>query len=264
MTLGFSGDVADYYAKFRRGYPEEVLDILQEFFALTPDDTALDLGCGTGQLAVPLASRVRSVIGMDPEPDMLRLARASAAGQGVTNATWVLGADTDVPALGALLERRPLLAMTVVGQALHWMRHEALFSELLPLCRAGGGVAVVSNGTPLWLQDTEWSQALRRCLERHFDTRLSASCGTAEEDRLRYALALEDAGFTDVRTTSVAYTDELTFEQLIGGLYSAVPAHQLPGGGERSAFAERVREALPPGELFTEHVEVVALVGRVG
>lgn len=148
-TVGFSGDVAAYYARFRRGYPAQVLDNLQEFFALTPDDGVLDLGCGTGQLAVPLASRVRSVIGMDPEPDMLRHARESATEQGVGNATWVLGADTDIPALGAQLGSRSL-AMAVVGQALHWMRHDDLFGDLFPLFRPGGGIAVVANGTPLW------------------------------------------------------------------------------------------------------------------
>ncbi len=264
MTVGFSGDVAEYYARFRRGYPEQVLDALAEYFALDPDDLVLDLGCGTGQLAVPLASRVGSVIGMDPEPDMLRLAREAALRQGVGNATWVLGADSDVPALGALLGRAPSLAMTVVGQALHWMRHEDLFRELLPLFRAGGGVAVVANGTPLWLQDSAWSRALRMRLERHFETELTASCGTAEQDRLRYARTLEAVGYADVRTTTVSYDDELTFEELIGSLYSAIPANQLPPPSRRPAFADGIREALPQEERFTEHVEVSVLLGRVG
>ncbi|WP_407562886.1 methyltransferase domain-containing protein [Streptomyces sp. 184] len=80
-TVGFSGDVAEYYAQYRPGYPPEVVDVLQAAFALTAEDAVLDLGCGTGQLAVPVASRVGSVIGMDPEPDMLRFARRAAAGR---------------------------------------------------------------------------------------------------------------------------------------------------------------------------------------
>lgn len=264
MTVGFSGEVAEHYARFRRGYPEQVLDVLQEYFALSPDDSVLDLGCGTGQLAIPLASRVRAVIGMDPEADMLRLARDSAGERGVDNATWVLGADTDVPALGTLLGHESPLAMTVVGQALHWMRRDELFQDLFPLFRAGGGVAVIANGAPLWLQDSTWSRALRRCLEHHFDTELTASCGTAEKDRLRYAQALEDAGFSDVQSTAVSYTDELTFDQIIGGLYSAIPAEQLPAASQRPAFEERIRQALPGDERFTERVHVSVLVGRAG
>jgi SAM-dependent methyltransferase len=261
MTLGFTGDVAEYYAKFRRGYPPRALDTLQDVFNLGADDTVLDLGCGTGQLAVPLASRVRSVIGMDPEPDMLRLARESAAGQNVRNATWILGADTDIPSLGSLLGSRSL-GMAVIGQALHWMQHEELFRELSPLFRTGGGVAVIANGTPLWLQDSTWSRSLRSCLEHHFDTTLEASCGTGPQDRLRYAQALTAAGFEDVQEIAIEYSDELSFDQLIGGVYSAIPEDDLPGPDDRPEFAEHIRQALRPDQRFTEHVRVSVLVGR--
>ncbi|MFG2196180.1 class I SAM-dependent methyltransferase [Streptomyces sp. NPDC048639] len=262
MTTGFSGEVAEYYAKFRRGYPPQALSALQRAFALTTDDIVLDVGCGTGQLAVPLAARVRSVIGIDPEPDMLRLARDEATKRGVRNATWVLGADADVPALGALLGERSV-AMAVIGQALHWMRHEELFRALGPLCRPGGGVAVVANGTPLWLQDSSWSRSLRACLEEHFGTKLEASCGTSTEDRQRYAQALVDAGFDGVREIVIEYSDELTFDQLIGGVYSAMPVDELPGPDERQAFTERIRRSLPQDQGFTEDVRVSALVGWI-
>ncbi|MFI6090482.1 class I SAM-dependent methyltransferase [Streptomyces sp. NPDC051218] len=261
MTVGFSGDVAEYYAKFRRGYPPRLLDALQAAFGLGGDDTVLDLGCGTGQLTLPLAARVGSVIGMDPEPDMLRLAREAAIAQGVHNATWLLGADTDVPALGTLMGERSL-AVTVIGQALHWMQHDALFRELTPLLRRGGGIAVIANGTPLWLQDSAWSRALRDSLEEHFDTELRASCGTGADDRARYARALEAAGFDDVREIVTEGREELSFDRIIGGVFSAIPAEALPRPDERLAFAERVRLALPPAP-FVEEVRVSALVGHV-
>ncbi|MFE9442082.1 class I SAM-dependent methyltransferase [Streptomyces sp. NPDC006602] len=261
MSPGFSGEVAEYYAKYRRGYPPQVIETLQAAFELDTEDVMLDLGCGTGQLALPLASRFGSVIGMDPEPDMLRLARQAAARQGARNATWVLGADSDVPAMGALL-RRKSLAMTVIGQALHWMRHDELFRALVPLFRAGGGVAVVANGTPLWLQDNDWSHALRACLEQHFGTRLESTCGTSTHDRRRYAQALEAAGFEDVRESLIEYSDELSFDRLIGEVCSAIPASELPAPDSRPAFVERIRRSLPPAP-YVEHVEVAVLVGRI-
>ncbi|MER6154157.1 class I SAM-dependent methyltransferase [Streptomyces sp. NPDC001868] len=263
MTVGFSGAVAEYYAKFRRGYPSQVFDTLQEVFELSQDDVVLDVGCGTGQLALPFASRVRSVVGVDPEPDMLRLAREAAADQGIRNATWMLGADTDVPALGALLGERSL-ALAVIGQALHWMRHEELFRAVSPLLRSGGGIAVISNGTPLWLQDSAWSRGLRGCLEEWLGTTLEASCGTSGRDRLRYARALEAAGFVGVREAVVEYSGELTFDHLFGGVCSAIPAHQLPGPDDRADFAERIRRALPADERFTEQVRVTTVVGLAG
>lgn len=97
---------------------------------------------------------------------------------------------------------------------------------------------------------------------KRFETELTASCGTADQDRIRYAQALEDAGFSDVRSTTVSCTDELTFRQVIGGLYSAIPAEQLPGADQRSAFDDNIRKAVPHAEPFPEQVLVSVLVGR--
>ncbi|KOV09955.1 methyltransferase [Streptomyces sp. XY431] len=262
MTRAFSGDVAGYYAKYRRGYPPQAVDALQEAFGLGSDDVVLDLGCGTGQLALPLADRVRSVIGMDPEPDMLRLAGDAAAERGIGNATWILGGDRDVPALRALLGVNSL-AMTVIGNAIHWMRHDELFDALVPLLRPGGGIAVAANGTPLWLQENSWSPALRAGLERYFGTVLAPSCGTLAQDRDQYRLALRAAGLAEVREIVVEYTDELTLEQLVGGVCSAVPADRLPAPEDRPAFAEYIRQCLPADQdTFTEHVRVAILTAR--
>src|SRR5687768_3007484 len=101
MAQGFGGEVATYYARYRRGYPAAAIDAIASAFDLTVDDLVVDLGCGTGQLTVPLAERVRAVVGMDPEPDMLALARRSADRQGTANVCWLLGADADLPVLHA-------------------------------------------------------------------------------------------------------------------------------------------------------------------
>ncbi|MER7704589.1 class I SAM-dependent methyltransferase [Kitasatospora sp. NPDC097605] len=265
----FSGEVATHYAEYRRGYPPAVLDTLAHTFGLDAHpgigDLALDLGCGTGQLALPLAGRVRSVIGMDPEPDMLREARAAADRAGVRNALWLLGTDTDVPALAALLSGDRPLGVTVIGNALHWMRPAELFRALRPLTRPGGGVAVIANGAPVWAQDTDWSRALRAALEEHFGRPITASCGTGAAEREGYAAALAGAGFTDVRETVIAYEDALTPDQLLGTLYSAIPAPQLPSPAERPAFAARLRAALPAPPTaagYPEQVRVSLLTGR--
>jgi len=46
VDLGFSGEVADFYHQYRRGYPSAVIDTLVDTFGLTSDDIAVDLGCG--------------------------------------------------------------------------------------------------------------------------------------------------------------------------------------------------------------------------
>jgi SAM-dependent methyltransferase len=88
--LGFGGEVAGFYHQYRRGYPSAVIDTLIDAFSLTSDDVVIDLGCGTGQLTLPIARRVRAVAGVDPEPDMLGrppLTRASATQPGFSGPT---------------------------------------------------------------------------------------------------------------------------------------------------------------------------------
>jgi ubiquinone/menaquinone biosynthesis C-methylase UbiE len=261
MDLGFRGEVAEFYHQYRHGYPAEAIDALTHAFGLTARDVVADLGCGTGQLTLPVAGRARAVVGIDPEPDMLMRGRRAASDQGVTNVTWMVGADTDLPALGALLGPRSLGAVTV-GQALHWMNHAEVFRAVVPLARAGGGVAVVTNGTPLWLQETAWSRALRDVLQRWLQTTLTSFCGTDAESQRRYASALTSAGY-EVLSATVGYTTELTIDQIVGGVYSAMPVSRLPAFSQRPLFAEQVRAALAPHEPFTEHVRVAMLFGRL-
>ncbi|MDG4798006.1 class I SAM-dependent methyltransferase [Micromonospora sp. WMMD1082] len=260
MGLGFGGEVARFYQRYRRGYPPAVFDALVEAFGLTPEDTVVDLGCGTGQLTLPIAARVRAVVGVDPEPDMLELARQAARDQLFGNVGWLLGADTDVPALAALLGDGRVGAVTI-GQALHWMDHDTLFPRLRPLLRPGGGVAVVTNGTPLWLQDTAWSRALRGCLEQWRGAELSQPCGTDAASQRRYADSLVAAGY-DVEQRTVDYTDEIDLDDLVGGVYSALSRDALPAPEQRTEFATRIRDALHPETRFPESVRVTVLAGR--
>ncbi|PWG73286.1 class I SAM-dependent methyltransferase, partial [Enterococcus hirae] len=61
-----------YYAEHRPDYGEATVDYLRERFALESDARLLDLGCGAGQLAVPLARHAGEVVAMDPNEEMLR------------------------------------------------------------------------------------------------------------------------------------------------------------------------------------------------
>ena len=258
MKRDFGGEAARFYHRYRHGYPSAVTDALVRAFKLTGQDVTVDLGCGTGQLALPMARHVRAVIGVDVEPDMLDCARQAARDADVHNVIWVLGADTDIPALRCFLGNRRVGAVTI-AQALHWMDHQALFRAVVPLVRKGGGIAVVTNGTPLWLQETDWSRALRDFLQHRLGTTLTSACGTDEQSQRRYREALAAAGF-DVVTTAVDYVATLDMDQLVGGIYSAMGS-RMPAAGQRPAFAEQVRAALAPHDRFRERVHVAMVIG---
>ncbi|MFJ8689646.1 class I SAM-dependent methyltransferase [Micromonospora wenchangensis] len=254
MRASFSGEVATYYARHRRGYPPEVLDALVEAFGLGTGDTVVDLGCGTGQLSLPLAARVGAVVGVDPEPDMLALARQAALNAARANATWLLGGDSDLPALGRLLGDRTIGALTV-AVAIHFMDRDALFRAVRPLLRPGGGVAVVTNGAPLWLQDAEWSGALRECMERLLGHPVTATCQTDEAGRRHNQDALVRAGYRYAES-SVQYEAPLTVDDMVGGVFSAMSADRLPSMQGRATFTAEVRDALGGRDKVTERIRV--------
>ncbi|GAB3077511.1 class I SAM-dependent methyltransferase [Micromonospora schwarzwaldensis] len=254
MAKGFGGEVASCYARHRRGYPPEVLDALTAALTLEADDTVIDLGCGTGQLTLPLAARVAAVVGVDPEPDMLAIARATAANDGPTNVTWLLGADDDLATVGRLLGPGTVGALTI-AVAIHFMDRKAVFTAARSMLRTGGGVAVVTNGTPLWLQDTEWSRALRGCLGRLFGHPVTDSCQTDEAGRRLNREALLAAGYRYAETC-VAYDAALTVEDMVGGVFSAMSADRLPTVERRAAFTAEVRDALGGRSEVTERVHV--------
>ncbi len=206
----------------------------------------LDLGCGTGQLSLPLAARVPAVVGVDPEPDMLMLARQAATERGVANVSWMLGADSDVPTLGHLLGDRTVGAVTI-ALAIHWMDRDPLFRSVRPLLRPGGGIAVVTNGTPRWLQDTQWSRLLGECLERWTGKRPTAECQTDDAGRRLNREALTSAGYRVVES-SVDYPAEVTVDELIGGVFSAMSADRLRPRARREQFAARSATRWPGGD----------------
>ena len=92
----FTG-TAWHYAQYRPGYPKPFFDSIVAQFALDGTDRLLDLGCGTGQLTLPLAEHVAEAVGMDPEPEMLTEAARQAQAPRVTNVTWAQGSSEDLP-----------------------------------------------------------------------------------------------------------------------------------------------------------------------
>jgi hypothetical protein len=58
---------------------------------LQPDDVLLDVGGGAGRLSLPLASRCREVVCIDPSRGMGDAFEASVSDAGITNARFVFG-----------------------------------------------------------------------------------------------------------------------------------------------------------------------------
>lgn len=82
---------------------------------LTPDDRILDVGCGTGTLALMLKRRAPSatVFGLDPDPQALEMARSKATRAGA-DITFMEGFASD-----ALIKALRPLTKIVISLVLH-------------------------------------------------------------------------------------------------------------------------------------------------
>lgn len=264
VSTDFAGSTAEAYRRFRRDVPAVVLDRLVSHLGLYPTDRAIDLGAGTGQVAVGLAGRLAGVLALDPEPDMLIRLRRCAEHERVDNLVGALAADTDLPALAAVVGDGGFRLLTVAN-ALHWMDAAAVFAAGRRLLRPGGGVAVITHGRPLWLGERDWTRALRGYLEDWFGP-VSDNCGTDEATLAERRRLLEAAGFTDVTVLEHRFEAPLDADLVLGHLYSALSPGQV-APERRDEFAAGVRDVLRPhAEVgpggLVEDVPVDVLVGR--
>lgn len=72
-------------------YQKQFLDLMQP----QPSWSVLDVGCGSGTLAVPLAGRIRSVTALDFSPGMLALLQERCRKEELANVTPILGSWED-------------------------------------------------------------------------------------------------------------------------------------------------------------------------
>jgi SAM-dependent methyltransferase len=82
VTLGLVfDDDADGYDRARPSYPRRVVDAV-------PRGRLLEVGCGTGKLTKDLVARGDDVLGVEPGPNMARLARRYAPVEEATFEAW--------------------------------------------------------------------------------------------------------------------------------------------------------------------------------
>ncbi len=112
---------------------------VRDFIRPHGDERALDVGTGAGALALALAPLVREVVGLDPVPELLELARTRAR----RNTEFVQGDGMALPFPEASFD----LAGT--HRTLHHVAQpERLVAELARVTRPAGHVLVVDQLAP--------------------------------------------------------------------------------------------------------------------
>ena len=247
---------------YRRDVPGFLLDAVVLTAQISSADWVLDLGCGTGQVAAVLSSRVGGVLAMDPEPDMLSGLRARLAAQHIGNVLPVLASDGDLPAISQLLGAR--FGAVTVANALHWMDTDRVFGQARRLLRPGGALVIISQGPPMWLADTSWATDLRGYLAEWVDGSLTGTCGTGREAVDERRARMGAHAFSSVELVEHHYEVEIDLTYVAGHLYSAMSQEMVPVE-RRPEFQSGLQRALGEhlaGGRLTERIDATALIGR--
>jgi arsenite methyltransferase len=89
-TARFWDAIAERYSKRPFADPEATRRKLEITKArIRPGDVVVDLGCGTGTIAIELAPHARHLTGIDVSSEMLKIARRKATDAGVANIEFV-------------------------------------------------------------------------------------------------------------------------------------------------------------------------------
>ncbi|MBX9857735.1 MAG: methyltransferase domain-containing protein [Gemmatimonadaceae bacterium] len=165
--------------------------------APSPGDVLVDLGCGTGTLAVQLKQTcpAAEVLGVDPDPAMLAIARRKSAREGV-DVTWHEAMGDRLPAVVGAGRATTVVSSLVFHHCTTPVKR-ALFAAAFAALRPGGTLVVADYG----LQRTRLMRGLFLVIQA-----VDGRATTVPNGRGVLPGLMRDAGFVDVAERDVVPT----------------------------------------------------------
>ena len=248
---------AAHYLTGRPPYPPRLIERVAALTGLPRDGRVLDLGCGPGMLAQAFAPLAAEVLAVDPEPEMLRMARQAAANASTVSGArirFLRGSSHDLgPAFGRF-------DLVVMGRSFHWMDRADTLRRLDPLIEPSGAVVLLGDAHPD-LPDNAWRMPWREAVSRFRD--LDGGRPHHGPGWVRHEAPLFDSAFS--RLDSVAAIDRrrIPVAALVERALSRSSTMRSRPGEFGTALSEAVLRALEAfivDGMITEVVETYALI----
>ncbi len=239
-------DTAWYYSRYRPGYPKKVFEFLVDRAGLTAETMVLDIGAGTGQIAIPLAQRGIPVVAIDPDIQMLCEGICAEQRANTFGIAWMRGDDEMVRSLHI----GPVKLCTM-GASFHWIHRDRLLHVLDSLIVADGGVVILSVGS-VWSGSGEvWSVIVKSVVIEFLGEHRRAGAGTYSHPKDRHEVVLARSTFSNVTKHNFTVDMEMTVDDIIGLQLSTSYASPRQLGDRvdefKTVLRDRLLEANPAG-----------------
>ncbi|MFJ7590259.1 class I SAM-dependent methyltransferase [Streptomyces sp. NPDC097617] len=250
---------APYYARFRPAYPEAVYAHIRKCFRLDGTQHVLDLGCGPGTLAIPLAQYAAVVHAVDPEPAMVAEGLKLAEARSAVNIAWQVADASRLLDLGL-----PKIMVCTMGRAFGWMDRSQVLADLDRVITPDGGLAFVSSVAPA--EPPPWLKVIEKVgadyLGPDYRTRYGPAAGPAEgPDGLLAASA-----FSHLEAAVFEQALEFTLEELVGLQFSFSYTSPDVLGDRQAAYEADLRSELarfdPAGRFYETRQTVCTIATR--
>jgi len=246
-----------YYARHRLDYPELLIRRVLAATGLVTGGRVLDLGCGTGFLALAFARAGMSVTAVDPEPEMLESGKSAAADAGLT-VVWRSGSSFEMPSdLG-------LVDLVAMGRSFHWMDRPRTLNVLDQLIAPGGAV-VLFDDDHLKAPENRWRDVLDAVSGRYGADRAPHRAARAAADYRCHESILLESPFRRIESAGVVVTRELSADDIVGYAWSLSVTSKQALGERADAFEADLRQALAaldPSGRFREVADMRAVIAR--
>jgi ubiquinone/menaquinone biosynthesis C-methylase UbiE len=246
---------APYYSRYRLPYPTELFNHLVQTFYLDRNSQVLDLGCGPGNLSIPLSQHCKKIVCMDPDPEMLNEAKHQAALAHIENLDFILGSSWDIN------EEMGPFQTTMMGESFHWMDRDSVLNLLYDITHFGGGIAVISKKQA---GSDRYQEVVDRIIRKFLSEKRRAGQGFYSPLADRHEAVISRSKFTFLEPWRFEYQVKRTIEDVIGFLYTTSYANKRLLGNKVNLFENELRQGLfsiePSGE-FSFQVTITALMG---
>jgi len=178
-------EAADAYDAARPGYPPELIDKLIELTQLPANACILEIGCGTGQITVPLAEREYEIVAVELGENLARIAASNLKPYPrvrVIHSAFEEWACVEEP-----------FDLVLSAQAFHWIEPAIGHPKIRRLLKHQGHLAVVYNLFPG--HQTPLYRELDGIYRSHFPQRGSNDAPrTLQENVARTIRSIQDRG----------------------------------------------------------------------